>query len=72
MPIEAAVEELKRNSGTQFDPMVVEAFLRILARDGAQPLRGTARVAAKQAVTTVRHSQDGAKNVGAVTAARGR
>ena len=64
MPIEAAIEELKRNSGTQFDPMVVEAFLQILARDGAQPLRRTARVAAKLAVTTVRHSQDGAKTSG--------
>ena len=64
MPIDAAIEELKRNSGTQFDPMVVEAFLRILARDGAQPLRRTARAAAKQAVTTVRHSQDGAKTPG--------
>ena len=26
---EEAVEEIKRNSGTQFDPMVVEAFLKI-------------------------------------------
>ena len=38
MPVEAAVEELKRNAGTQFDPEVVEAFLRILDRHGAQPL----------------------------------
>jgi HD-GYP domain-containing protein (c-di-GMP phosphodiesterase class II) len=43
MPVEAAVEELKRNSGGQFDPAIVEAFLRILSRYGAQPLRsGTA------------------------------
>jgi len=26
---EEAVEEIKRNSGTQFDPMVVDAFLKI-------------------------------------------
>jgi diguanylate cyclase (GGDEF)-like protein/PAS domain S-box-containing protein len=38
MPVEAAVEELKSNAGTQFDPDVVEAFLRILGRCGAQPL----------------------------------
>jgi diguanylate cyclase (GGDEF)-like protein len=43
MPVEAAIEELKRNSGGQFDPAIVEAFLRILSRHGAQPLRsGTA------------------------------
>ncbi len=39
MPIEAAIEELKRNKGSQFDPAVVDAFLRMLAREGAQPLR---------------------------------
>jgi diguanylate cyclase (GGDEF)-like protein len=32
MPEEAAIEELRRCSGTQFDPRVVEAFLRVLAR----------------------------------------
>lgn len=30
LPFEHAVEELKRNAGTQFDPEVVEAFLRIV------------------------------------------
>jgi len=53
MPVEAATEELKRNSGGQFDPVIVEAFLRILARDGAQPLR-SARSAATKAAATVR------------------
>ncbi len=38
MPVQAAIDELKRNSGTQFDPQVVEAFLNVLARHGAQPL----------------------------------
>jgi len=27
-----AVEEIKKNSGRQFDPQVVEAFLKILKR----------------------------------------
>ncbi|MCH8921107.1 MAG: diguanylate cyclase, partial [Chloroflexi bacterium] len=53
MPVEAAIEELERNSGSQFDPAVVEAFLRILARDGAQPLRSM-RSAATKAAATVR------------------
>ncbi len=44
MPIEAAIEELKRHSGSQFDPAVVDAFLGILSRDGAHPLRAEASV----------------------------
>ncbi|MFN3477996.1 MAG: hypothetical protein ACK4ZM_01340, partial [bacterium] len=28
MSLEEAVEEIKRNRGTQFDPLVVDAFLR--------------------------------------------
>ena len=42
---EAAVEELRRNAGTQFDPRVVETLLVLLAevpprpRVGGQPLR---------------------------------
>ena len=34
MPVQAAIEELKRNSGSQFDPTVVAAFLRVVDRDG--------------------------------------
>ncbi len=47
MPIEAAIEELKRNSGSQFDPAVVEAFLKMLARHGAQPLRRAAHASSE-------------------------
>ena len=39
MPVEAAIAELRRCCGSQFDPVVVDAFLRVLARHGAQPLR---------------------------------
>ncbi|MDO8612143.1 MAG: PAS domain S-box protein, partial [Dehalococcoidia bacterium] len=44
MPVEAALEELKSNAGTQFDPEVVEAFLRILEQHGAKPLTWKASV----------------------------
>ncbi len=53
IPIEAAIAELKLNSGSQFDPEIVAAFLRIIDRDGAQPLRRTAHVSS-EAVTAER------------------
>lgn len=34
MPIESVVRELHKYSGSQFDPTVVEAFLRLLEREG--------------------------------------
>ena len=61
MPVEAAVEELKRNAGTQFDPEVVEAFMRMLGRYGAQPLTWQAPEAAVPAVVrraAVPHSSE--------------
>jgi len=42
MPISAAIEELKRHRGSQFDPEVVDAFLKILERGGTHPLHGAA------------------------------
>jgi len=32
LPVDDALEELRRCAGTQFDPDVVEAFLRVLGR----------------------------------------
>lgn len=35
LPKEKATEEMKRGSGTQFDPQVVDAFLRVLEKENA-------------------------------------
>ena len=35
-PVKTAVEELTRNKGSQFDPPIVDAFLRVLTREGAR------------------------------------
>jgi HD-GYP domain-containing protein (c-di-GMP phosphodiesterase class II) len=34
MPHERAIDQLAGNAGTQFDPEVVDAFLRVLAAEG--------------------------------------
>lgn len=36
IPLEYAVREIKNNKGTRYDPEVVDAFLRILEREGPQ------------------------------------
>jgi len=33
MPLEDAIQELRRNSGTQFDPQVVDALIAVATRD---------------------------------------
>ena len=48
MPVKAAVEELTHNKGGQFDPAVVDAFLRVLVRDGAHPPRPDSSAAAEE------------------------
>ena len=37
MPVDDAIAELKRFSGTQLDPTVVDAFLAVLKRTGRYP-----------------------------------
>jgi putative nucleotidyltransferase with HDIG domain len=37
LSIETAAEELQRHRGTQFDPKVADAFLRVLTREGLLP-----------------------------------
>ncbi len=48
LPVAAAIEELKQNSGTQFDPAVVAAFLGLLERQGD---RAVPLIAARSAST---------------------
>ena len=50
MSIKAAVEELTHNKGGQFDPKVVDAFLRVLVRDGVHPPRPDSSVAAEEMI----------------------
>jgi len=38
LPLQTAVEELERNSGSQFDPEVVSVFLKILDERGGDPV----------------------------------
>ncbi len=38
LPLAEAVEELRRNAGTQFDPAVVEVFLSVLEGHGGDPV----------------------------------
>jgi diguanylate cyclase (GGDEF)-like protein/putative nucleotidyltransferase with HDIG domain len=37
MPVEDALKELQRNAGTQFDPEILEAFVRMIGRHGIHP-----------------------------------
>jgi HD-GYP domain-containing protein (c-di-GMP phosphodiesterase class II) len=40
MPVEAAIEELRANAGTQFDPAVVEALVAVVAPRSPRSPRG--------------------------------
>jgi len=57
------VEELKSNAGSQFDTGVVEAFLGILARDGAQPLTWKASAATDRASAGARRQVEPRREV---------
>ncbi len=50
MSVEAAVEELTSNKGSQFDPEVVDAFLSVLSRDAAHTPRHDSSLGADQLI----------------------
>lgn len=57
---EGIIEELKRWSGKQFDPMVVEAFIRVVQKQGESVIINSARdVQARQEVTAVQSEKEG-------------
>ncbi len=42
LPLEEALAELRRNSGTQFDPAVVDALVRVGSSEpGAVPMKSS-------------------------------
>lgn len=45
LPLEVAISELRKGSGTQFHPMVVEAFLKILEREQEKGCQAELRAA---------------------------
>lgn len=51
LPVAAAIEELKCNSGTQFDPAVVAAFLGLLERQGDRAVPPIAALSASTRMT---------------------
>jgi len=47
LPREAALEEIRNNSGTQFDPQLVDVFLAVLSQtEPAEPQPSSARTTA--------------------------
>jgi len=51
---EEALAELERGTGTQFDPMVVGAFLDLATREGTAPAARKFRASEDKELTAVR------------------
>jgi len=51
--IQEIVDEITKNSGTQFSPSVVNAFLKVLRREGDTLLVNSGRVSSKNEITQV-------------------
>ena len=51
--IQEIVDEITKNSGTQFSPSVVNAFLKVLRREGDTLLVNSGRVSSKNEIPQV-------------------
>jgi len=54
MPPASIVREIQRNMGTQFDPIIAEAFLKIVAREGGQFIPNSALHVRQQTIDQFR------------------
>ncbi len=57
-PVEVAMAELRKNAGTQFDPVMVIAFIKAIDRDGWEPPRTVDGPPADVAETTTKDHDD--------------
>ncbi|WP_425582087.1 HD-GYP domain-containing protein [Streptosporangium fragile] len=57
-PIDVAVAELRKSAGTQFDPVMVVAFIKALDRHGWEPPRKVVAPPADEAQTTTKDHDD--------------
>ena len=57
-PVEEAVAELRKCSGAQFDPVMVDAFVTALSRDGWQPPAPPAAVEGQPLPATIQDHDD--------------
>ncbi|WP_184548863.1 HD-GYP domain-containing protein [Streptosporangium becharense] len=57
-PIDVAVAELRKNAGTQFDPVMVVAFIKALDRHGWEPPRTVVTPPGSEAETTIKDHDD--------------
>ena len=57
-PVEVAMAELRKNAGTQFDPVMVNAFIKAVDRDGWDPPRRSSRPRPTRRATATKDHDD--------------